>query len=242
MMIDEIQIIKDYFKITDEALSDLSGVPADTINGILTGKLTPTDEELTQLSGVFENGYTKDDDLFTLKDLYSIPDDIRCELIDGKIYYMTIPGTKHQIISSAIFCALDRYISESEEAWLSFFALTEVRLSNKGISSVQPDVLVVCDRYKINRQYIDGAPNYIAEILSPSTTRKDRIIKRDLYMAAGVKEYWVVDPDNETVTVHLFDNGKASNEYTFDDNIPVHITGNELAISLSDTLNRVLHP
>ena len=233
MRIDEIKIMKEHFEITDEAFSKLSGVPADTINDILTGKLPPTDKELALLSEVFETGYPKGDGLLTLKDLHSVPDDIRCEFIDGKIYYMTVPGTDHQLISSAIFRAFDLYIFEMKKDWVPFSALIEVRLSNKGISSVQPDVFVVCDRDRINREYIDGAPDFIAEILSPSTKRTDRVIKRDLYMAAGVKEYWIVDPENRTVEVHLSGN-ILSKEYSFDERIPVHITGGELEISITD--------
>ena len=255
MRVDEIRIIKDYFKITDEALSELSGVPADTINGILTGKLPPTDRELALLSKVFETGYPKGepamreealdleyipifDDRLTVKDYYDIPDGVRCELINGRIYCLSSPVFSHQNIIGAVYISFVTFISKKKKNCKVCFAPFDVRLNSRNL--VQPDLLVVCDDNKFRNDCIHGAPDFVMEVLSPSTAGRDKREKLYLYMSSGVKEYWVVDLDNETVTVHLFDNGKTSIEYTFNDNIPVHITGDELEISISDSLKRML--
>jgi Uma2 family endonuclease len=72
---------------------------------------------------------------------------------------------------------------------------------------VEPDLVVVCDKSKIDKQGCNGAPDLVIEILSPSNSRHDRIVKFQKYLAAGVREYWVVDPDNKGVEVHVLQDG-----------------------------------
>ena len=88
---------------------------------------------------------------------------------------------------------------------------------------VQPDLMVICDRDKITKKGCIGAPTWIIEIVSPSTSRRDYLTKLNLYAEYGVKEYWIVNPDREAITVyHLADQDISPEAYTFRDTIKVY--------------------
>ncbi len=142
---------------------------------------------------------------YTLQDYLSWDDDNRWEIIGGYVYAMTpAPGLDHQNIVQNLFRALDGNLNDAPcKVWI---APTDVVLSDSDI--VQPDVFVVCDPKKMRGQRIEGAPDFIAEVLSPSTAAKDRREKRALYEAHGVKEYWLVDPQARLVERYLLKKGK----------------------------------
>ena len=94
---------------------------------------------------------------------------------------------------------------------------------------VQPDIFIVCDLSKITMEGCVGSPDLIIEILSPSTSKRDRTIKLRLYEQAGVPEYWIVDPFNRYVTVYILEDekyGLAANTYEANETIPVHVLKN----------------
>ncbi len=133
---------------------------------------------------------------FTYAEYCTWDDDQRWELIDGVPYNMTpAPTTRHQRISGSIFSLLSGYLRG--KVCTPFYAPTDVVFDEHNV--VQPDLLVVCDQGKITEANIQGAPDLIIEILSPSTGRKDRREKKALYERFGVREYIVLDPFNETV-------------------------------------------
>ena len=90
---------------------------------------------------------------------------------------------------------------------------------------VEPDISVVCDRDKLDKYGCRGAPDLIVEILSPSTRRHDRLVKMELYRQAGVREYWIVDPDNQDIQVLLLENGRyvVQGYGTREDQLPVFV-------------------
>ena len=90
---------------------------------------------------------------------------------------------------------------------------------------MQPDLMVVCDRNKVDRHGVHGAPDLVIEILSDSTRRADRLTKFNLYQRAGVREYWIVDPDAHTVAVHLLQDGQYGSPdfYATNMSVPVSI-------------------
>jgi len=91
---------------------------------------------------------------------------------------------------------------------------------------VQPDLLVVCDRNKLDKRGCNGAPDLIIEILSPSSASCDRVLKFNRYLRAGVREYWIVDPEYRTVSGHVLENGKyVTAPYGQEDTVPVHVRG-----------------
>lgn len=170
---------------------------------------------------------------YTLEDYYALPDDIRVELIDGVIYDMSSPRIVHQDIASIIHIAFYEYIKEHKKPCKVFEAATDVQLCCDNKTMVQPDVLVVCDREKIKGFGIYGAPDFVLEILSKSTRKKDMTIKLNKYLEAGVKEYWMIDPDKEILIAYHFSEGKsAPRVYPLEGSVPVAITGGELQIDL----------
>ena len=104
---------------------------------------------------------------------------------------------------------------------------------------LQPDVLVVCDRSKVINRCIYGAPDFIVEVLSESSARRDTVIKLGKYKKAGVKEYWIVDLDSKTVTVHDFANEKVVNVYGMDGMIPVGVFEGQCQIDFAVIYEKV---
>ena len=137
--------------------------------------------------------------------------DTRSELIDGQIYLMSAPSRRHQAVTGEIYRQLSNNLrGKSCRPYVSPFA---VRLEKDTL--VMPDVVVICDPKKLTDAGSDGAPDLIIEVLSPSTTRHDKYTKFMLYLRAGVPEYWIVDPDNNAVTVYrLAENGYVATVFT----------------------------
>lgn len=102
---------------------------------------------------------------------------------------------------------------------------------------VEPDISVICDKSKLDEKGCNGAPDWVIEIVSPSTSQMDYGIKLFKYRTAGVKEYWIVNPLKHTVTVYDFEKEKRTNLYSFDDTIPVCIY-DELNINIADLLSQ----
>lgn len=149
---------------------------------------------------------------FTYAEYCKWDDEQRWELIDGIPYNMTpAPAIKHQQLLGNLSLELMTYLKGKR--CRSFVAPTDVVFDEFNV--VQPDLLVVCDRSKITDANIQGAPDLVVEILSPSTSRKDRREKRALYERFGVKEYLVIDPINETVERLRLVRGKYGNPDVF---------------------------
>ena len=146
----------------------------------------------------------------TYQDYLDIPGDDRYELINGEFILVSAPNMPHQSASMGFIFSLGNFV-ESENLGRVFHAPTEVILTDpEGINIVQPDIIFVSRAREsiITRANIQGAPDLLVEILSPSTGRRDRTTKRDLYARHGVKEYWLADPDAHTVTVMLLKDDK----------------------------------
>ena len=141
----------------------------------------------------------------TYEDYASLPDDERYELIDGELMPMPSPKKIHQ----RLILDLSWILRRLEEMGLGelFIAPFDVILSATNV--VQPDLIFVSSAraHIITEDKIRGAPDLLVEIISPSTERRDRIVKRDLYARHGVREYWLIDPYAKTVTVLILGAG-----------------------------------
>ncbi len=147
---------------------------------------------------------------YTYADILSWEDDVRAEIIYGDLYMMSSPTTAHQIASREFSAQIYDFLSDKPCQF--FTAPFDVRLfesdndDNDEVDTVVvPDISVICDKSKIDDRGCKGAPDFIIEILSPSTARHDRFIKLNLYQRAKVREYWIADPVNGTVEVYLPD-------------------------------------
>ena len=151
---------------------------------------------------------------FTFADYLTWDEDERIEIIDGKFFLMAPPSSRHQEIAAELTRQFGNYLEG--KTCKVYPAPFGVRLFERDGDTpedidtmVEPDLSVVCDRSKIDRHGCKGAPDLVIEILSPSTQRHDRLVKLNLYQRAGVREYWIVDPDTQTVQVMLQDGNGA---------------------------------
>lgn len=150
----------------------------------------------------------KKDERYTYADYVTWDDDERWELIDGVPYAMSpAPTQKHQEVGGEIYRQLANFLKG--KPCKVFLAPFDVRLNADETDDTvcQPDILVVCDSTKLDGKCCKGAPDLVIEVLSPSTARKDRLIKYTRYQKAGVQEYWMVDVDTKTVDVAILENG-----------------------------------
>ena len=144
--------------------------------------------------------------LFTYADYRAWPDDERWELIDGEAYAMAGPGRAHQTVVGEMFRQIANHLVG--KPCQPFVAPFDVRLprgneADDDIATVvQPDILVVCDPAKLDERGCRGAPDWVIEVLSPSTAAKDQIQKLAAYERAGVAEVWLVHPTDRVVTVY----------------------------------------
>lgn len=176
---------------------------------------------------------------YTLDDYYALPDGQRAELIDGIIYDMASPASYHQIVSSEIWRQLTEYVRKKNRSCLPLIAPLDVQLDCDNRTMVQPDVLVVCDRKKIRKRCVCGAPDLVVEVLSESTKNKDMTIKLGKYRNAGVREYWMVDADRKWVIVYHFLKEVCAKIYGFDAKIPVGIFDGECRVDFAEIYDHV---
>jgi Uma2 family endonuclease len=180
------------------------------------------------------------DTRYTIDDYYALPDDQRVELIDGVFYDMTAPAKIHQKILLRLVLLFQECIDSHEMPCELYISPCDVRLDRDNRTMVQPDLLVVCEEYDIGAKAFDGAPALTLEILSPSTRSKDMLLKLHKYANAGVREYWIVDPDRQTVLVYdLEHENYYPDKYTFEDRIPIKISGGECSIDFARIMRRI---
>ena len=151
----------------------------------------------------------------------------RLELFRGKIFKLSAPNTKHQDISGNIFVPISLFLKN--KPCKVFAAPFDVRLPVKNkkkddevTTVVQPDICVICDETKLDTRGCCGAPDLVVEILSPGNSKKEIRLKHELYEEAGVKEYWIVNPEEENIVVFVLNGeGKFSGlkMYAGDDTI-----------------------
>ena len=161
---------------------------------------------------------------YTAEDYYNMPEEIRAELIEGQIVYMAAPSTQHQRILSRLHLVIGNYIDAKGGDCEVFPAPFSVQLRKEDDTIVEPDICVICDPDKITERGCLGAPDWIIEIVSPSNPRHDYITKLSLYSNANVKEYWIIDAEQNRIYVYnLQDNKLVLKPYTFLDKIKVGI-------------------
>jgi Uma2 family endonuclease len=152
----------------------------------------------------------REKDTYTYADYLEWGEDLRAEIIGGQVYMMSTPLTVHQRISGELFFLLKSFLRGKPcEVFAAPFGVRLFPQADLGDDTVvEPDIVVVCDPSKLDERGCNGPPDLIIEILSPSTAQRDRLIKFNRYLEAGVREYWIVDPDTRSVQVHILDHGR----------------------------------
>ncbi len=172
---------------------------------------------------------------YTIEDIFALPEGKRAELIDGQIYDMAPPSPFHQKLVMELSATIRNYIRAKGGSCEVYPAPFAVFLNKDTQNYVEPDISVICDVDKIDHKGCNGAPDFIIEIVSPSSQRMDYLTKLLKYRSAGVREYWIVNPVTKTVQVYSFEGNENSTQYSFDKEIPVTIYS-DLKICISDLL------
>ncbi|MDE5938523.1 MAG: Uma2 family endonuclease [Lachnospiraceae bacterium] len=169
---------------------------------------------------------------YTIADIEALPEGERAELIDGELFRMDAPMTIHQKILMELAFEIKLYIKRNAGKCEIFPSPFAVYIRKDKLNYVEPDISVICDKDKLDEKGCQGAPDWIIEIVSPSSLKMDCEWKVKLYREAGVREYWTVDAERETVMVYEFERGKEAVQYTFTERIKAGIfEGLYLALS-----------
>ena len=166
--------------------------------------------------------FARNIDTYTIEYIYALPDGERAELVDGQIYYMAPPNTRHQRMLNYINTEINMYIRKNNGECEVFPAPFAVFLNDDDMNYVEPDISVICDKNKISDKGCQGAPDWVIEIISPSSMAMDYFTKLFQYQKSGVREYWIVDPIKQRVTVYFFEK-ELVEEYSFGEEVPVGI-------------------
>ena len=245
-------------------LSELSKVPLSTIQKIMSGataspryetilaleeavfSVSPLPEKSYDTAGTIISeaaasyGTSQSDPIekkpgeYTLEDYLALPEERRVELIDGVFYDMAPPTGYHQFLVGEIYHTLLSQAKSRQTDCRPFVSPLDVQLDCDDKTIVQPDVFGTCDssRFKDGRYY--GAPDLIIEVLSPSTRKKDIVIKGAKYAEAGVKEYWIIDLKEKRIMVSVFDEDIIHRIYGISDTIPVHISEGRFQVDFGE--------
>ena len=238
---------------TYKQLSEMTGLPEETVICAFAREMGKPGEEVrrklekvlctpdkTDLVREAKAAYGAEKRLYTLEDYYALPDERRVELIDGVIYDMAAPETWHQEIIGEIFYIIRNYIHEKKGECKVYIAPVDVQLDRDYKTMVQPDVIILCDVKKDIKRCIMGAPDFVLEVLSDSTRKKDMIIKLRKYREAGVREYWMIDKKKEKVIVYEFEKKDTPVIYGFDSQVPVGIYQGDLVIDFQEIQKALL--
>ncbi len=171
---------------------------------------------------------------YTIRDYDALPEEIRVELIDGIFYDISAPSVLHQAICGYIHYQLFNFRMQSGRSCFPMISPLDVQLDRDDKTVVQPDVIIICDMNKVIGRGIFGAPEFILEVLSPSTRTKDLGIKFKKYKAAGVLVYWLIDPEEKTLTQYDFRAGSSPVVYDFNASVPVLVWDGECRIDLAE--------
>ena len=176
-----------------------------------------SDEEVMKMNEALAKGRK-----YTVEEVEAMGDDVLVELIDGTLFYMAAPTEKHQDLLMFLSVEIANHIREKGRPCKVYQGPLALYLNQESETYLIPDLMVVCDRNKIESKGIVSGPDVVMEVVSPSSRTRDYILKLSKYEGAGVREYWVLDPKEEKIVVYRF----ASEEikiYGFQDKIPVKV-------------------
>ena len=168
---------------------------------------------------------------YSYADYLTWPEDERWEIIDGTPYMQSTPTRIHQEISGELFKQIAVYLTgKSCKVYAAPFCVRlpqdHEKNENEIKNIVEPDISIICDKSKLDDKGCIGTPDMIIEIISPSSTRKDKIVKFNRYEKAGVKEYWIVEPDQKFISVFILQDNQRYGRpeiYTEDGKIAISI-------------------
>lgn len=173
--------------------------------------------------------------IYTVEDIYALPNGQRAELIDGQMYMMAPPSTEHQRIVFSLSRKIADYIDSKAGSCEVFPAPFAVFLNRDEQNYVEPDICVICNKDKLSERGCEGSPDFIIEVVSPGSRKMDYSKKMALYSESDVLEYWIVDPEKERTTVYHFEEDDAPSVIPFTHSIQAGIY-KDLQINISELL------
>ena len=244
MTLEEMQRRKREFGYSNEKLAELSGVPLGTVQKVMSGSTkSPRQGTLEALARALNGqkevptrypGEMIDGCIRVL--IYALPEGVRAELIDGEIYYMATPTRTHQKIMGEMYLAVAGFVRSHGGACEVYIPPYAVYLNADNSIYLEPDLTVICDPAKSEDKGCVGAPDWVVEVVSPSSKRMDYLLKLFKYRTAGVREYWIINPEKRIVSVYSWIEGHESADmYSFGDEIPSGIYP-DLKIRLADVV------
>ncbi len=255
-----MEVIKDLYKLKQERgysyefLAERTGIEAGTLQKILTGKTKhPRQRTIEALIETYSELYGKldylvrfdrsagvEEDLqgqYTLADWENLPTDTNLELIDGAFYDMGQPSVRHQVIAQEVFSQFRDFIRKNKGKCAPLLSPIGVQIDRDMKSMLEPDLIVICDPNRLGEtdgRWLVGEPDFVMEVISESTKKRDMTIKLHKYQTGGVREYWIVDPYREMVIVYDFTAEVTPTIYNFTDRIPVSIYDGKLEIDFNE--------
>jgi len=241
MDIFDLKRLKKESRMTNAEIAELSGIPVSTVNKIFSGatenprygtllaieqvlvqkeKLPFRYDEIKQEPCMVQEeatNYCYNARIYGKKDIESLEEWTRAELIDGKLYLLAAPNRMHQFLISELSFALKSHIRIKKGGCHVYPAPFAVKLFDDEKTEVQPDISVICNKAIMTDKGCSGAPDMVIEIVSASNASHDYITKLMQYQKSGVREYWIVNPEQERVSVLNFENPEKTNEYAFED-------------------------
>ncbi len=161
---------------------------------------------------------------YTIEDIYNLPDGTRAELIDGELYMMAPPKRFHQKLITFFVWKIRNHIEQQQGSCEVYPAPFAVFLNADDKTYVEPDISVICDSDKLTDSGCLGAPDWVIEVVSPSSQKMDYGTKLFKYRTAGVLEYWIVDPSDKSILIYDFHEKtkESAEKYTFQDTVASH--------------------
>jgi Uma2 family endonuclease len=163
---------------------------------------------------------------YTWADYLEWDENVRIELLDGEAVAMAPPSGTHQGVVGELFYRIRGFLEGKPcKVYPAPYAVRlNPREDSRDDTVFEPDIVVVCDPVKLDKHGCKGAPDLVVEVLSPSTIRHDRIVKFRKYQQAGVREYWIVDPETQSIQACVLENGRyVVSVYDEEDTVPVTV-------------------
>ena len=163
--------------------------------------------------------YIQEEELITLEEFEALPDSIRAEVHEGRLVRMAGTSGAHTVILTELLVTTYAQIENSHSPCMLGSSTYEVRLSSDPLVIFETDLLIASELEKYTNKRFEGAPDIIMEIVSPSSIYNDYFYKLAMYAKYGVREYWIIDPEKEQVTVYCFRESLYPETYTFQDTV-----------------------